>query len=285
MKLSTAYKKSIGTKEAGRVTMLIVTILFCAALLACFCYYQNNALQVSRIRLTSAKIKDEVSIVHLSDLHGKSFGRSNELLIRMVADLDPNFIVYTGDLISSRRDMDKSVQTLNRLANEAPVYYIPGNHEYRFVLRDVLYEKLGQAGIKLLRNQTESICINETSLTILGLDYQALEPLDKEKLLGDLAKADSYNIVLDHFPENFPDLAADGIDLVLAGHAHGGQFILPLIGGVFAPGQGFDPRYYSGRYSLESSDMIVSRGLGNSAFPLRLFNRPEIVFISLVPET
>ena len=91
----------------------------------------------------------------------------------------------------------------------------------------------------------------------------------------------AYAILLSHRPELFETYAACGVDLVLSGHAHGGQFRLPFIGGLIAPNQGLFPKYDAGLFTDGNTNMIVSRGIGNSIIPIRFNNRPEIVLLEL----
>jgi predicted MPP superfamily phosphohydrolase len=99
--------------------------------------------------------------------------------------------------------------------------------------------------------------------------------------LNEFEKRETYKILLSHYPENINEYKDRNVNLVLSGHAHGGQFILPFVGGVYAPGQGFFPEYYKGKYNVNGTDFIVSSGLGNSSIPIRLFNRPEVIVINL----
>lgn len=104
---------------------------------------------------------------------------------------------------------------------------------------------------------------------------------NNRKLLDAIKSCSPDMIVLAHEPQYLQEYADAGADLVLSGHAHGGQFRLPFIGGLVAPDQGFLPKYTSGDYTIADTDMIVSRGLGNSIIPVRLFNYPEIVCVEL----
>jgi predicted MPP superfamily phosphohydrolase len=123
----------------------------------------------------------------------------------------------------------------------------------------------------------------DASITLVGVDDENYEGvLHSPEQLRELAGTDGFTILLSHRPEYFWRYAESGIDLTLSGHAHGGQFRLPLIVGLYAPGQGAFPAYDSGVYTYQNANMVVSRGIGQSSFPLRFNNRPELVIITLV---
>lgn len=242
---------------------------------ALFCWLQNNLLTVSRYVLRTQR-HAQLRIVHLSDLHGKQFGRAR--LLRKVAALHPDLIAYTGDL-ADRRQMDTTAAecTLAALKEVAPICFCPGNHEYARRDREALFARLVQRGIFVLRHTQAEIA----GIQILGLDdvgFRAYTP----RVLARFSAQDSFKLVLTHYPDRFDSLYQNyKVDLVLAGHAHGGQFYLPFVGGLFSPGQGLFPKYCRGMHQKNGVALIVSRGLGNSRFPLRLFNYPEIVVIDV----
>ena len=124
--------------------------------------------------------------------------------------------------------------------------------------------------------------MNQEKITVAGIGgaYTNIDNLD-DTLKKLIEGEDNYTILLAHRPDFFDEYVKSGSDLVLSGHAHGGQFRLPFVGGLYAPGQGFLPEYDSGIYTEGSTSMIVSRGIGNSAFPIRFNNRPEIILVEL----
>ena len=181
-----------------------------------------------------------------------------------------------------------------QLIKIAPVYYITGNHERRLDNFNELMKELQAAGFNVLLNE----CIECDYCTILGLDenqadfsdYKARKNgtfiyKDMSRYFEELEKSDKFKLVLSHFPENFEGIkelnySQYDFDLQLSGHAHGGQWIMPFIGPLFSPGQGVLPKYARGTFG-ERPKLIVSRGLGNSEFPLRLFNHPEIIVVNI----
>lgn len=275
--------------------MIFFIIAIIIILLFVFLYYQNNKADVTRYKITDEKIKGTVKIVHLSDLHSKPFSA----VLKILASVKPDLIMITGDYINDKgRKKDKMLEFGKKLTEFAPVYYITGNHERRLEYFDSLMGELKETGFNVLLDETDEITVNGTVIDILGLDenqasmeaYKArkkgtFEYKDVKPLFDEFCSKDGYKIVLSHFPENFEmvgemNYSRYDFDLQLSGHAHGGQFILPFIGPVLSPGQGFFPKYAQGSVG-EKPKLIVSRGIGNAEFPFRLFNHPEIIVIRL----
>ncbi len=264
---------------------LCITLLVLLVISSIYFNIQNNLIQLTNIEIHSPNMQNEIKIVHLSDLHGKEFGSNNHKLTSKVKGYNPDIIVFTGDLIDRNgKNINESVSFLSELNKFRPVYYVPGNHEHRSGQSEHLFAALKNEGVKVLRCEMESINIKDTKIAILGLDEAAFSNSAMDESLNKLEKTNSFKILLSHYPENFSHIFKyRKIDLVLSGHAHGGQFIIPFAGGLYAPGQGFFPKYYKGKYTENGVNLVVSRGLGNSAIPVRIFNRPEIISISLKP--
>ena len=257
-----------------------------------FLWWGNNSLTVSSYTLTNPKIPDSFDgyrIVQLSDLHNKDFGTK---LTKKVKSLSPDIIVITGDLIDSRRtDISVAEKLITGLLPVAPVYYVTGNHESRIEEYSVLREMLEKKGVEVLDGKTVKNEKNGEMITLTGIDdvmFFGSGDLDERKIvftdkLKKLAanKGESFGILLSHRPEIMNIYADCGFDLALTGHAHGGQIRLPFVGGVLTPNQGFFPEYDAGVFKKDGLTMIISRGLGNSLFPFRIFNRPEIVVCEL----
>jgi len=273
--------------------MIPLAILVVAA----FLYYENNAIGITKYELSSAKLPEGVSsyrIVHLTDLHSKSFGKDQSTITSKVKKLKPDLIVMTGDLVDSRRyNAEISLTLMRKMTELAPVYYVTGNHEYgsRF---PALQKGLKELGVHVMRNESEIIKLGDGAIRIAGVD----DPVFNQTADGDVAKLNEHiatamkvteseegpyllTVLLSHRPELFSVYTQNKIDLTFSGHAHGGQVRLPFLGGLVAPGQGFLPKYDGGKYVEGSTTMIVSRGLGNSIIPQRLFNRPEVVLVEI----
>jgi predicted MPP superfamily phosphohydrolase len=197
-------------------------------------------------------------------------------------------IAITGDMIDSRRtDLDVAIAFAQEAVQIAPCYYVPGNHESRIEEYAQFREAMIAAGVIVLENAKTRIQYNNEEVTLAGIqDPDFTDVVDEadwisEQLSEILEPEDGFVILLSHRPEYLQTYAESEVDLVLSGHAHGGQIRLPFVGGVIAPNQGLFPDYDGGVYVQENTQMVVSRGVGNSVFPLRVNNRPEVVLIEL----
>ena len=279
------------TKKKFIVLAAIVAILI---LLIIWIAYGNTDLEIYKHNVKSEDIPSEFDnfrIVQISDLHNAEFGENNEKLLLMLKQADADIIAITGDMIDSRNtDVDVAISFAQKAVNIAPVYYVNGNHESR-VLGE--YEKLKQgltdAGVTILENSSADITIGDEAITLIGINDptfcmefvdDTMEQNIAHQLVNVIPDNDNYKVLLAHRPEYF-DVYAGNVDLVLSGHAHGGQFRIPFIGGLVAPGQGFFPEYYEGSHIKENTEMIVSRGIGNSIIPFRINNKPEIIVAEL----
>lgn len=272
----------------------ILSIIFLVIILGIFVYKGNNHITINEIDAKSRKLPkefEEYSIVHLSDLHSKSFGKNQKVLIKKIKNINPDLIVITGDIVDSRRYNEKpSIDLVKEVSSIAPVYYVSGNHEIRSGKLPSLEKKLKRSGAIVLRNESRIIRRGKAEILIAGID----DPYSNQKKESALmnyeinmavgSNKDLYKILLSHRPEKFKVYIKNNIDLTFTGHAHGGQVRIPLIGGVIAPNQGWFPKYTSGKHEKGNSTMIISRGLGNSLAPIRVFNRPEIVVVTLESE-
>lgn len=257
--------------------------LFVVLLAMCLIYWlarrENNRLVISRYYVP-ADVSEELAIVHLSDLHTKRFGPNNEKLIAQIKELAPDVIVITGDMVHKWDDKAASyVDALTGLNKLAPVYAIPGNHETRMDEWPVLRDMLRKAGIRVIENDVAIFSKGEQRVSILGLNETADPALPP--LFTRLGEMGGLRIVLSHYPLTFEDYCKYDFDLQLSGHAHGGQWRLPFVGGLYSPDQGLFPHYDAGLFEEKGRVLVVSRGLGNSEFPLRLLNYPEIVYIGV----
>lgn len=269
---------------------IIISVLV-ILVVALFCHIENNWISVSNINYNSSKIPKSFQgykIVHLSDLHNKSFGKNQKKLVDAIKKAKPDLIVFTGDIIDSRSyDEKPSLELMKNITQIAPVYYVTGNHEIRTGKAKELEEKLQELGVRVLENKGERINKGSNSIFIYGIDdpsdydYKGISSSVKKELMELDKNNNDFNMLLAHRPEHIAVYSSFNFDLVFSGHAHGGQVRIPFIGGVIAPGQGFFPKYTSGAYKYGSTAMIVSRGLGNSLAPVRVFNRPEVVVVTL----
>lgn len=228
-------------------------------------------------------------IAQISDLHNAEFGEDNSRLLQALADGEPDIIVITGDLVDRHHgDMEVAIDFAARAAELAPVYYVAGNHEADIGADyAVLKAALQEVGVCVLENEVVTLEKDGETLLLAGLrDYYFEEDWSVfGEYLEQFSQDEGFTVLLCHRPEYFRRYATLGYELVLCGHAHGGQVRLPWIGGVLAPDQGFWPPYDAGIFQKDGTRMIVSRGLGNSLFPIRFNNPPELVIAELSPST
>ncbi len=258
-----------------------------------FLYWGNNSIVITKSEYTSTKLPkefDQFVIAQISDLHNKKFGNNQNILLEKLKRTSPDVILVTGDLIDSRRfNLNTALDFINGAIQIAPIYYVSGNHEARSNQYTVIKNALINASVNVLDNDLAKLTIGSSSIHLLGLMdpyFYATNQINEKdstytQLLEQWSHNEGFQILLSHRPELFELYAAYNIDMVFSGHAHGGQVRLPFLGGLIAPNQGVLPKYTSGRYDEENTSMYVSRGLGNSIIPLRIFNRPEIVVITL----
>ena len=267
------------------ISMIIILILLFA-----FFTWQNNDIVITEYNYENGKIPVEVNgfkILQISDLHNKSFGKDNSHLLNHVKTIAPDIIVITGDFIDRRNsDIEISLDFARLAVNIAPIYYVSGNHENWSAKYEKLKSELEYIGVKVLDNKIAELKIRSSSINLIGIKDYSFYDDEKSfpKDLQSLVNRDQFNILLSHRPELMDIYVESGVDLVLTGHTHGGQIRLPLIGGIASPDQGLFPKYDSDIHLENTTSMIVSRGLGNSIIPVRVFNRPELVIINLFNE-
>ncbi|MGE5626893.1 MAG: metallophosphoesterase [Solirubrobacterales bacterium] len=271
-----------------------IILLIFVITLGFFCFWQNNSIVTSEFVYVNSKIPSEFSgykIVHISDLHNKEFGKDQKDILNKIKSESPDIIIITGDLIDRRKyDLDTAMTFISGAIKIAPVFYVSGNHEAWSGEFSLIKERLRIEGVHVLDNEEFEIIKETGKIKLLGLSDPAfltdnyMESKDYSKLniqLKGWAKEDSFKILLSHRPELFNMYLKNNIDLIFSGHAHGGQIRIPFLGGIFAPDQGLFPKYTSGSYNKDATTMFVSRGLGNSIAPVRIFNRPEIIVVTL----
>lgn len=254
----------------------------------------NTALMTSEFSVVSHYLPsgfEGFRIAQISDLHNAAFGRDNKRLLSVLEETDPDIIVLTGDLIDNRNlNLPVALSFAEKAAKIAPCYYVTGNHESRISELPQLLKGLKQAEVTVLRDEAVTLERKGDTITLLGVDDPAFRsdymvgdsgPVLTDALTKLVTEDMGYTVLLSHRPEWFRLYCSFGIDLVFSGHAHGGQFRLPFVGGIIAPNQWFFPEFDAGVYSEGTTSMVVSRGLGPSIIPLRINNRPEIVLTVL----
>lgn len=229
-------------------------------------------------------------IVHVSDLHNNMYGIDQSYLIAGVDAAEPDIIVITGDLVDGNTaDVDNAMAFIRKAVEIAPVFYVSGNHESYIPNKfKELVSQMKDAGVTILDNENVSLFSGEEVITLAGIRDPAFNWHRKSADIADdeIKKAlegsgDNVTILLSHRPELLKTYSDNGIDLVLTGHAHGGQVRIPFIGPIYAPSQGLFPKLTSGIYTEGDTRMFVSRGMGNGIVPLRFNDGPELAVIIL----
>lgn len=255
--------------------LIVIGILFLAY--AAF-FLENRRFVVCRETIRLAKVNEPFVVIQVSDLHDRRFGKEQEKLLNAIRDARPDLILITGDLFNRHRKSacENAFTFIRGAVGIAPVYFAEGNHECSLGETGEHYiETIRSMGVHVLRNEYADM----GSVRIVGLRQYA--PPQQLSALTDAARL---NLVLAHRPELYPIYADASADIVLSGHAHGGQ--IRLFGrGVYAPQQGILPRFDAGQYGIGRSILYVSRGLGNTIpFP-RVFNTPELNVLTFTPIT
>ena len=276
-----------------KIRLMTVILLFIFG----WIIWGNKALMINEITIKNEKIPDNFSgfrIAQVSDLHNAEFGEGNKKLLSLLETCEPDVILLTGDLVDSRNtDIEIAISFSEKASAIAPTYYVSGNHEARIDEYEDLIEGLENAGVQVLKNESVLLEQSGNSICVAGMEDPSFVT---DYLFGDsetvaidvlselISDEDVFTILLSHRPELFDTYVECKADLVFSGHAHGGQFRLPFIGGIVAPNQGLFPEYDAGQFTEGSTNMIVSRGIGNSILPFRINNRPEIVLVELKSE-
>lgn len=235
-----------------------------------------------------SQMKD-LKIIQLSDLHSSIYGNQQKKLIGMITKEQPDLILMTGDIADDIVPIDGVIQLLEGIKDLCPIYYISGNHEYWAEDPTEIFDIFRSYGVITLDNKSETIDINGNRLTLTGLidpdatlRYTGYEAITRAlTAIPDIENQEGYRILLSHRPEHIEVYKTYEFDLVLSGHAHGGQIRIPgLYNGLFAPNQGWLPTYAGGYYkATEDMDFIVSRGLSLNPKLPRIMNPPEVVVI------
>lgn len=278
-------------------TVIWSALILLPVLLIIWTLWANTAVEMTVYEIKSSRLPKAFSgfrIAQISDLHNDEMGNDNKDLIGLLQDAKPDIIVITGDMIDSYdTHVDIAIAFAEKAVTIAPCYYVSGNHESRLGEYAELKAAFDRLGVTVLEDETATISKNGETINIVGIidpSFKTVYKTDNESAVLDDALAaikhqdGEYTILLSHRPEMFEIYAKYGIDLVFSGHAHGGQFRLPFVGGLYAPSQGVFPKYDAGVFTDGNTSMVVSRGIGNSSFPLRFNNRPELVLAVLTAE-
>lgn len=280
------------------ITVLSIIIIICIWVML----YDGSRFVVSEYSFQDKRIRQKTRVVVLADLHNKRYGKNNERLVEAIRACQPDMILVAGDLPTAKpgAKLDVAIHLLEELARDYPIYYGNGNHEHRMKLYPEKYGDMAKEYDKALKRLNVNLLVNahmelaDRGITIYGSEIdkfyykrfkiQHMEQDYMEHILGQPVQ-ETYNILLAHNPDYFPQYAAWGADLVLSGHVHGGMVRIPFINkGVVSPNVRFFPEYDGGLFRREKSTMLLSRGLGMHTIPVRLFNPGEVLVIDLDKE-
>ncbi|MBQ7891896.1 MAG: metallophosphoesterase [Erysipelotrichaceae bacterium] len=270
------------------IYLLSIFIIFGILLI----FWANKALEVNTYTISSNRLPkafDGFTIAHISDFHNTNIG---DKVLDKLDDTNVDIIVITGDIIDSRNTQPEiALEFVEELVKIAPCYYVSGNHEGRIDVYPAFKEDMKALGVHVLEDECIEIKKENDVISLIGVDDPSFQT---DYLFGDditvmstkleQLKNEQYTILLSHRPELFDVYVEYDMDVVFSGHAHGGQFRLPFIGGLVAPNQGLFPKYDAGLFVEDNTHMIVSKGIGNSIIPMRFNNRPEVIVITLKSE-
>lgn len=264
-------KKSIWEK---RVTYIILGWLLILAAIAC-----DVGITVPRYEFVTDKVTEDTRIVLLTDFHSSSYGANQQVLLDVVDRQQPDIILLAGDIFEDVRPHEHSIELLSQLAEKYPCYYVTGNHEEWSGEVDNIKKIVTDCGVEVLEGEY----VDFGEIRICGVDDEMYG-----KQFADCARAagEKYTVLMSHRPDHVDLYSDNNFDLVVCGHAHGGQVIIPfLLNGLYAPNQGVFPDYAGGHYILAdgTTEMVVSRGLCKNILP-RVFNQPEVVVIDVSAE-
>lgn len=277
-------KKNNKAKAAGSLAALGSAALL--MLIAC-----DARLTTREYNIADKRLDGPIRLAMISDLHSCRYGKDQSELIKALEKAKPDILLLGGDIFDDEVPHKNAASFIKGVSGKFPCYYVPGNHEYRADDTEKIFGFLKKFGIRILAGEYETVDIRGQKINICGVtDPEITEHTDSSfgtaaqlKALNSTADNGYYTVLLAHRPELFEKYCGHGFDLVLTGHAHGGQWRIPvLLNGLFAPNQGLFPKYAGGEYRSGSTVMIVSRGLARESTPIpRVFNRPELVIVNL----
>lgn len=241
--------------------------------------------------VVSPKLTAEVRLAVVTDFHSSD---NADDVVAMVASCAPDAVLLVGDLFdddTANRPTERTLSLMRQLSAQYPCYYVSGNHEAWTGEMDALYQQTEEAGVTVLRMSSGILTVRGQRIALCGIPdpYEMVfsgAPDTEEQLRQALEDVDSadFTVLLAHRPELLAKYAQFPLDLVVSGHAHGGQVRIPgVLNGLYAPNQGWFPKLAGGAYTQDGTTLIVSRGLAVRTRLPRIFNRPEVVLVRCVP--
>lgn len=284
-------KKNKKPKRSKKIDVICIVMAVVLIAVGFGSYIRNNKThyKIGYYQVVSSHVSENLRIAFISDLHMREYGDKNKTLISDIKSLDPDLIILGGDLVTyGENNYQTMLDFCKKLSLVAPLYGVMGNHENEMVYLDndtSLPDKFINAGVKLLRNQSETITIGDNTVEIVGLsgDVDEFTKYGGKAFMDSLPKEhSSFRICVDHVPMVFKEkLQNYSFDLGLAGHVHGGIIRLPIVGALYSAEEGLFPEMSSGLYELENAPLIISRGLGDSEIVPRINNSPELVVVDV----
>lgn len=264
----------------------VLAILVALALIAL-----DERLILRTYTVASPKLTAEVRLAVVTDFHASD---NAEEVAAMVASCAPDAVLLVGDLFdddTANRPTERTLSLMRQLSAQYPCYYVSGNHEAWTGEMDALYQQTEEAGVTVLRMSSGVLTVRGQRIALCGIPdpYEMVfsgAPDTEEQLRQALEDVDSadFTVLLAHRPELLAKYAQFPLDLVVSGHAHGGQVRIPgVLNGLYAPNQGWFPKLAGGAYTQDGTTLIVSRGLAVRTRLPRIFNRPEVVLVRCVP--
>lgn len=241
--------------------------------------------------VVSPKLTAEVRLAVVTDFHSSD---NADDVVAMVTSCAPDAVLMVGDMFdddTANRPTERTLSLMRHLSAQYPCYYVSGNHEAWTGEMDALYQQTEEAGVKVLRMSSGVLTVRGQRIALCGIPdpYEMVysgAPDTEEQIRQALEDVDSadFTVLLAHRPELLAKYAQFPLDLVVSGHAHGGQVRIPgVLNGLYAPNQGWFPKLAGGAYTQDGTTLIVSRGLAVRTWLPRIFNRPEVVLVRCVP--
>lgn len=273
-----------GKQKRNRTIRVGLGLLLLAAFLAIAC---DARLCVRYYQIESDQIAAPVRLAVVADLHSCAYGAGQRALTDAVLALEPDAVALVGDIVDDVLPEKNAWDTVSFLAERLPCFYVTGNHEYMSGEAERICREMEAAGVEVLRGSSVRITTAAgQTLRLSGIDDPKSGRSGRQLAqVGAALDPGELNVLLAHRPEDIRAYLAYPFDLVLSGHAHGGQWRVPgLINGLYAPNQGLFPRYAGGWYTFPETGFAVSRGLARESTRIpRLFNRPELVAVDVTP--
>ena len=267
------------TKSRGRLILLGALLLLLAAAF-------DVRLRVVRYEIVSDKVTASVRLAVVSDHHSCAYGEGQRTLLDAVAAQAPDAVLMTGDIVDDEMPEENAWTAIAGLAGTYPCFYVTGNHEWLIPDTERVLQRMEDLGVTVLQGESAALEANGQTLAICGIDDPDSGVSGTQLAeVGNTVMDDTFTLLLAHRPERIGEYLAYPFDLVLSGHAHGGQWRIPgVLNGLYAPQQGLFPKYAGGRYDFDGTAFIVSRGLARESTRVpRIFNRPELVIVDVVP--